>query len=88
MGVTRQGREWRWLLHEVSESSRRFVTLTVTDGVASGAGQNHGELVSDRLTPPAWSPVQTNEHLIQHHNVALAVSILCEDSKTCCLWIF
>jgi hypothetical protein len=49
MNVTRQGRKWRWLLHRVSEPLRRSVTLTVADGVASGAGPNHRELVIDRL---------------------------------------
>ena len=49
MEVTKLSREWRWLLHTANESWRRSVTIAVTYGVASGAGPNLRELVSDRL---------------------------------------
>ena len=49
MEVTILSREWRWLLHTANESWRRSVTIAVTEGVASGAGPNLRELVSDRL---------------------------------------
>lgn len=49
MEVTILSRKWRWLLQTANESSRRSVTIAVTDGVASGAGPNLRELVSDRL---------------------------------------
>jgi hypothetical protein len=49
MEVTILSREWRWLLHTATESWRRSITITVTDGVASGAGPNLQKLVSDGL---------------------------------------
>jgi hypothetical protein len=81
-GVTRSGREWRWLLHRASQSSPSSGMLTV----ASPMGLRPA---LDRISGSWWVTVcptcllhvQTNGQIIQHRNVTGMASIVSEKMR-------